>query len=496
MDKNDGATEDVERGEHERKGTVWTATAHIVTAVIGSGVLALAWSVAQLGWVAGPLALAGFACVTYYTSTLLANAYRAPDPVTGARNRTYMDAVRSYLSTRFSPSVHAVRSKSRLCLVNYTKRNAKILSGPREVFMCGIAQYVNLWGTMVGYTITATISMVAIRRSDCIHRNSGDGARCGNTSATVLMLAFSIVQVVLSQFPGLEHITWLSIVAAVMSFAYSFIGLALSVAEWVSHGGHPSGRIQGAIAASASKKLWNVLLALGNIAFAYTFAEVLIEIQDTLKSSPPENKTMKKAAMYGIGATTIFYISVGCAGYAAFGSDAPGNILTASGLGPFWLVDIANMCLILHLIGAYQVYAQPIFASVERWTASRWPVAKFINSAYTVSVPLMERGSVTVAPYKIVLRTVIVVVTTVVAMMIPFFNAVLGLLGAFSFWPLTVYFPISMHIAQEKITGGRRWYLLQCLSMVCLTISVAVGVGSVTDIVNSLKVATPFNTVN
>ncbi|KAG8054521.1 hypothetical protein GUJ93_ZPchr0001g32925 [Zizania palustris] len=367
---------------------------------------------------------------------------------------------------------------------------------PREVFMCGIAQYVNLWGTMVGYTITATISMVAIRRSDCIHRNSGDGARCGNTSATVLMLAFGIVQVVLSQFPGLEHITWLSIVAAIMSFAYSFIGLALSVAEWVSHGGHPSGRIQGAIAASASKKLWNVLLALGNIAFAYTFAEVLIEIQDTLKSSPPENKTMKKAAMYGIGSTTIFYISVGCAGYAAFGSDAPGNILTASGLGPFWLVDIANMCLILHLIGAYQVYAQPIFASVERWIASRWPVAKFINSAYTVSVPLMERGSVTVAPYKIVLRTVIVVVTTVVAMMIPFFNAVLGLLGAFSFWPLTVYFPISMHIAQEKITGGRRWYLLQCLSMVCLTISVAVGVGSVTDIVNSLKVATPFNTVS
>lgn len=36
----------------------------------------------------------------------------------------------------------------------------KIFSGPREVFMCGIAQYVNLWGTMVGYTITATISMV------------------------------------------------------------------------------------------------------------------------------------------------------------------------------------------------------------------------------------------------------------------------------------------------------------------------------------------------
>mgnify|MGYP003702588761 CR=1 FL=1 len=65
--------------------------------VIGSGVLALAWSVAQLA-----LALAGFACVTYHTSTLLANAYRAPHPVTGTRDRTYMDAVRSYLS-KYSP---------------------------------------------------------------------------------------------------------------------------------------------------------------------------------------------------------------------------------------------------------------------------------------------------------------------------------------------------------------------------------------------------------
>jgi hypothetical protein len=51
------------------------------------------------------------------------------------------------------------------------------------------------------------------------------------------------------------------------------------VGQWVSHGGGLGGRIAGATAASSTKKLWNVLLALGNIAFAYTFAEVLIEIQ-------------------------------------------------------------------------------------------------------------------------------------------------------------------------------------------------------------------------
>jgi amino acid permease len=65
---------------------------------------------------------------------------------------------------------------------------------------------------------------------------------------------------------------------------------------------------------------------------------------------------MKKATFYGIGATTIFYLSLGCAGYAAFGNNAPGNILTGFGFyEPFWLVDIGNLCIILHLFGAYQV---------------------------------------------------------------------------------------------------------------------------------------------
>jgi amino acid permease len=78
-------------------GTVWTASAHIITAVIGSGVLSLAWSTAQLGWIIGPVTLVLFSITTYYTSSLLADCYRTGDPVSGKRNYTYMDAVASYL---------------------------------------------------------------------------------------------------------------------------------------------------------------------------------------------------------------------------------------------------------------------------------------------------------------------------------------------------------------------------------------------------------------
>ena len=82
-----------------KTGDVWTASAHIITAVIGSGVLSLAWAIAQLGWVAGPAVMILFSLVTYYTSTLLAACYRCGDSVTGKRNYTYMDAIRANLGT-------------------------------------------------------------------------------------------------------------------------------------------------------------------------------------------------------------------------------------------------------------------------------------------------------------------------------------------------------------------------------------------------------------
>jgi Transmembrane amino acid transporter protein len=77
-------------------------------------------------------------------------------------------------------------------------------------------------------------------------------------------------------------------------------------------------------------------------------------LKDTLKSPPSENKTMKKASLYGIGVTSIFYVSIGCIGYAAFGNDAPGNLLTGF-YEPFWLVDLGNIAVLIHLVGAYQV---------------------------------------------------------------------------------------------------------------------------------------------
>lgn len=75
-------------------GTVWTAVAHIVTGVIGSGVLSLPWSIAQLGWIVGPFSILLIASSTLFSAFLLCNTYRSPNPEYGAhRSASYLDVV-------------------------------------------------------------------------------------------------------------------------------------------------------------------------------------------------------------------------------------------------------------------------------------------------------------------------------------------------------------------------------------------------------------------
>ncbi|KAJ1685872.1 hypothetical protein LUZ63_017262 [Rhynchospora breviuscula] len=443
-------------GRPKRTGTVWTSSAHIITAVIGSGVLSLAWAIAQLGWVAGPAVMFLFSFVIYYTSTLLADCYRSGDPMTGKRNYTYMDAVHANL-------------------------------GGLKVKICGFIQYANLFGVAIGYTIAASISMMAIKRSNCFHEK-GHKNPC-HTSSVPYMIIFGIVEIIFSQIPDFDQIWWLSIVAAVMSFTYSSIGLALGIVQVIANKGIKGSFTGVSIGAvTEAQKIYRSLQAFGDIAFAYSYSIILIEIQDTIKAPPPsESKVMRRATLISVAVTTVFYLLCGCFGYAAFGDDAPSNLLTGFGFyNPFWLLNIANAAIVIHLIGAYQVYCQPLFAFIEKNAIAQWPDSKFINKEFSV-------GPFRLSLFRLIWRTVFVILTTIISMLLPFFNDVVGLLGALSFWPLTVFFPVEMYIVQKKVPKwSTRWICLQMLSMACLVISVGAAAGSIAGVLHDLKVYKPF----
>ncbi|XP_051227576.1 amino acid permease 3 [Lolium perenne] len=446
-------------GRNKRTGTMWTASSHIITAVIGSGVLSLGWAIAQLGWVAGPAVMLLFSLVTYFTSSLLSDCYRSGDQSTGKRNYTYMDAVNANLS--------GVKVK-----------------------LCGVLQYANIVGVAIGYTIAASTSMLAIRRANCFH-GKGHANPC-KISSTPYMLIFGVAQVFFSQIPDFDQISWLSMLAAAMSFTYSSIGLGLGIVQVIANGGVQGSMTGISIGAAVipMQKVWRSTQAFGDIAFAYSYSLILIEIQDTIRAPPPSESTvMKRATGVSVAVTTVFYMLCGCMGYAAFGDAAPGNLLTGFGFyEPFWLLDIANAAIVVHLVGAYQVYCQPLFAFVEKSAAQRWPDSKFVTGE--VEVPLL-RGKVNM--FRATWRTAFVVATTVVSMMLPFFNDVVGFLGALGFWPLTVYFPVEMYVVQKKVPKwSTKWVCLQMLSVCCLVISLAAAAGSIAGIKSDLKVYHPF----
>ncbi|XP_020595584.1 probable amino acid permease 7 [Phalaenopsis equestris] len=256
--------------------------------------------------------------------------------------------------------------------------------------------------------------------------------------------------------------------------------LRFSNATSVPGNGRINGGIGGVHTASTAQKVWKVSQAIGDVAFAYPYSIIVIEIQDTLKSPPQEHQTMKKASMASIIITTFFYLCCGCFGYAAFGDDTPGNLLTGFGFyEPYWLVDLANSCIILHLIGGYQVFSQPIFAFFERQFSEKLPSSwTLTNCFHRIHLPFLPSFRINL--FRIFFRTLYVASTTGLALGFPYFNQVLALLGAISFWPLAIYFPVEMYSVQKKIAPWTsRWFVLQAFSVGCLLVSIFALIGSI-----------------
>ncbi|CAH9103701.1 unnamed protein product [Cuscuta epithymum] len=363
--------------------------------------------------------------------------------------------------------------------------------GGTNFMFCAIAQYATLIGLSTGYAITTALSLGAIERTTCYHKKGRNWPDCSPSTRNYIFY-FGVLQIILSQIPNIRKLSFISVVASLMSFTYSIIGVALATATIarglkvrISLTGVPIGTHN-----SAMDKMWNTFSAIGNIAISFAFSIVLIEIQDTLKASPRENKVMKEATCVGIIVSSAFYALCGILGYVAFGNDAPGNLLTDNHAfyEPYWLLGLANACIAVHLVGAYQVFSQPVFEFVESWCMRKWGgTSRFMRAEYNIV------GRLEVSLFRIVWRTTYVMTTMLVALIFPFFNAFVGLLGAISFWPLTIYFPIKMYILQAHIQKwSLSWISLHTLSFVCFIVSFLAAAGSIRNLIKSVLHYKPF----
>lgn len=102
--------------------------------------------------------------------------------------------------------------------------------------------------------------------------------------------------------------------------------------------------------------MFRVFNALGQISFAYAGHAVALEIQATIPSSvdKPSKIPMWKGAVCAYFINAVCYFPVAMIGYWAFGHDVDDNVLITL-QRPAWLIAAANLMVVVHVIGSYQV---------------------------------------------------------------------------------------------------------------------------------------------
>lgn len=103
-------------------------------------------------------------------------------------------------------------------------------------------------------------------------------------------------------------------------------------------------------------RVFGFLAALGDVSFSFAAHSVVLEIQATIKSTPerPSGKPMWKGSLFAYIIVALCYFPVALIGFYVFGNSVQDNILISLEK-PRWLIAAANIFVLIHVIGSYQV---------------------------------------------------------------------------------------------------------------------------------------------
>ncbi|XP_027101964.2 lysine histidine transporter 1 [Coffea arabica] len=389
-----------------RNAKWWYSAFHNVTAMVGAGVLSLPYAMSKLGWGPGVTVMVLSWIITLYTLWQMVEMH---EMVPGKRFDRYHEL-----------GQHAFGEKLGLWIVVPQQLVVEV-------------------GVDIVYMVTGGKSLKKFHDLVC-------SKPCKDIKTTYFIMIFASVHFVLSHLPNFNSISGVSLAAAVMSLSYSTIAWGASVKKGVQ----PDVEY-GYKATTTAGTLFNFFGALGDVAFAYAGHNVVLEIQATIPSKPgkPSKVPMWRGVVVAYIVVALCYFPVAFIGYWMFGNSVEDNVLLSLNK-PTWLIAMANMFVVVHVIGSYQIYAMPVFDMIE-----------------TVLVKKLRfKPSWTL---RFVSRNIYVAFTMFVGLTFPFFGGLLGFFGGFAFAPTTYFLPCIMWLAVYK---PRRYSLSWITNWICIILGV------------------------
>ncbi|KAL7140633.1 hypothetical protein ABFS83_08G001900 [Erythranthe nasuta] len=388
-----------------RNAKWWYSAFHNVTAMVGAGVLGLPFAMSELGWGPGVSVMIISWIITLYTLWQMVEMH---EMVPGKRFDRYHEL-----------GQHAFGEKLGLYIVVPQQLIVEV-------------------GVDIVYMVTGGKSLKKFHDLVC--------KDCKSIKLSFFIMIFASVHFVLSHLPNFNSISGVSLAAAVMSLSYSTIAWGASVDKGVQ----PDVQY-GYRATTKIGTVFNFFSALGEVAFAYAGHNVVLEIQATIPSTPekPSKIAMWRGVVVAYIVVALCYFPVAFIGYWMFGNAVEDNILMSL-QNPTWLIAMANMFVVIHVIGSYQIYAMPVFDMIETVLVKK---LKFKPTWYL----------------RFISRNFYVAFTMFVGITFPFFGGLLGFFGGFAFAPTTYFLPCIMWLAIYK---PKRFSLSWIANWICIVLGV------------------------
>ena len=447
--------------------------------MVGAGVLGLPYALSYLGWAGGLTALTLLTAASIYTSYLLA-------------------------------ALHECATPHRL---NDYQAMGRAILGPRlAAWLVSPVQNVLLIGLCITYSIAAGQNLRGLLAADC------EGAACARGIGPWI-LGFGAVELLASQLPDIHAIWWISLIGAAMSLTYTTIASAVSFRQLATEGA-----VAGAAApradSGAADHVFGVFNALGSVGFTFGGQGVLPEIQATLaiprgRTSTLQPMMISVAVAYVVIVCAYYAVAIG--GYATYGSTVAADVLMSL-QGPRWLRKTANAAVVVHMAAAYQVFAQPIFALIEAaWARrrlgarlARQTTSDFANDDASVvangndphhhhpnyesafsssgsprrsSHPHPARAPLRV---RLALRTLFVVLVTLVALVMPFFAEVMGIFSSLGLIPMSFVLPCVFWLVAVRPRGLEKWLNI-AIATSCGVLSLLSLIGGTRNVIVQLR---------
>ncbi|KAK9104204.1 hypothetical protein Scep_021048 [Stephania cephalantha] len=314
-------------------------------------------------------------------------------------------------------------------------------------------------GVNIVYMVTGGRSLQKAYNTLCT--SSG----CKDIRLTYWIMIFAAPHFVLSQLPNFNSIWVISLAAAVMSLSYSTIAWIASAHKGIQPDVH-----YGPKSSTTTGMVFDFLSALGNVAFAYAGHNVVLEIQATIPSTPetPSKKPMWRGVKVAYFIVAACYFPVALIGYRMFGNNVQDNVLVSLEK-PEWLIAAANLFVLIHVVGSYQVFAVPVFDMMETFMVKKMQFKPGLR-------------------IRLIGRSLYVGLTMFLGMTFPFFGGLLGFFGGFAFAPTTYFLPCIIWLAIFK---PKRFSFSWFMNWICIVLGVLLMVlspiGALRDIIIQAK---------